>query len=268
MTTATHATWREQAACAGHNTSRWYPAGGTATAAALAICAGCPVRAECLHEALRLEPRDGRFGVWGGLTATERRQLQASREPTDMTVSALRRLLDEIDAQGGPDAARHGRLNLTDTPEGPDDMAQPIHQLADMPEPALAAAPAPPPRGIPVGQLLKWGDQHQDPDVQAQAARARAALTGLRQRHAADQELAAITSETAELEQRLAELRAREQELAPAKPRKKRAAPVRDYDTREVRAWAAANGVDCPRMGQLPKRVLDAWRARPEAADA
>ncbi|MGI5408684.1 Lsr2 family DNA-binding protein [Streptomyces chartreusis] len=28
-----------------------------------------------------------------------------------------------------------------------------------------------------------------------------------------------------------------------------------------MRAWAAENGVDCPRVGQIPKRVLDAWRA-------
>ena len=32
-------------------------------------------------------------------------------------------------------------------------------------------------------------------------------------------------------------------------------------DAKAVRAWAAANGVDCPSSGIVPKRVVDAWRA-------
>lgn len=43
---------------------------------ARAVCASCPVRAECLAEALnhRIE-----WGVWGGLTERERRQLLRQR---------------------------------------------------------------------------------------------------------------------------------------------------------------------------------------------
>ncbi len=43
---------------------------------ARAICGGCPVRNECLAEALdnRIE-----WGVWGGLTERERRQLLRKR---------------------------------------------------------------------------------------------------------------------------------------------------------------------------------------------
>ncbi|WP_414942834.1 WhiB family transcriptional regulator, partial [Amycolatopsis sp. cmx-11-51] len=39
---------------------------------AKAVCLGCPVRTECLAEAL-----DGRinFGIWGGMTERERRAL-------------------------------------------------------------------------------------------------------------------------------------------------------------------------------------------------
>jgi hypothetical protein len=174
-----------------------------------------------------------------------------------MTIAALLRLLDEIDEQGGPEAARQNRLLLSDdTQEGPSPMAQPIPQL---PTVDLRPVSAPPTEAIPVGQLLKWGDEHPDADVRDQAARARVALTGLRRRYVADQELTAITTEAEQLEKRLAELRAREAELVPAKPKRK--APVRDYDTRTVRAWADAQGVECPRVGQIPKRVLDAWRA-------
>lgn len=38
-------------------------------AAAKAICRYCPVRAECLDEALREAPQ---FGVWGGMSPDER----------------------------------------------------------------------------------------------------------------------------------------------------------------------------------------------------
>jgi WhiB family redox-sensing transcriptional regulator len=43
--------------------------------AAKRVCAACPVRQECLEYALRLrEP----FGIWGGLSETERRDLADS----------------------------------------------------------------------------------------------------------------------------------------------------------------------------------------------
>lgn len=173
-----------------------------------------------------------------------------------MTIAALRALLDEIDHQGGPEAARQNRLDLDDerTP-------QPM-TTAPAPAPSRPIAPLAKPttEQLTVGQLLKWGDDHPDPDIRDQASRARIALAGLRKRHATDQELTAITDEREQLEKRLAELQAREAELAPPKP-KKRTPHVRDYDTREVRAWADETGVDCPRVGQIPKRVLDAWRA-------
>ncbi|WP_225825646.1 Lsr2 dimerization domain-containing protein [Streptomyces naphthomycinicus] len=111
---------------------------------------------------------------------------------------------------------------------------------------------------LPVGKLLAWGDQHDDPDIQAQAGRARAALAGLRQRYAADQELTALTSEEEQLAQRLEAIRARKGELEPAKP-KKRKTP-RDYDAAMVRAWAREHGVDCPERGRVPKAVVDAWK--------
>ena len=31
-----------------------------------------------------------------------------------------------------------------------------------------------------------------------------------------------------------------------------------------IRAWAAARGIDCPRTGTLPGRVIKAWQARRE----
>ncbi|MER7833505.1 hypothetical protein [Streptomyces sp. NPDC095602] len=123
--------------------------------------------------------------------------------------------------------------------------------------PAPATTPAAP---IPVGQLLAWADQHQDPEVQAQSARARAALVGLRRRHAADEELAELTREQQELEERLAAIQARQAELAPPKRRRRRTGTNADVDSAAVRAWARQAGVDCPPTGRPSAAVVDAWR--------
>lgn len=167
-----------------------------------------------------------------------------------MTIAALLRLLDEIDAQGGPDAARQGRLHQPDHQEP--DMPQPVPQ----PGPARATPATSTPPGLSVGQLLAWADGHDDAEVQVEAARARALLTGLRARHAADEELTAITTEAEQLEERLAQLHARQAELAPKKGSAKRPA----YPAREVRAWAKEHGVACPAVGRVPAAVVDAWR--------
>ena len=47
-------------------------------AAAIAVCAGCPVRGECLELALR-NWAIGQFGVWGGTVPAEREKLRAGR---------------------------------------------------------------------------------------------------------------------------------------------------------------------------------------------
>lgn len=178
--------------------------------------------------------------------------LRAARlvKETPVTVQALKNLLDEIDVQGGPQAARDNRLHLPN-PTGP------TEEPDTMPDTTAAQPTA---SKLPVDDLLAWGDEHLDPEVQDQAARGRAILTGLRNRHATDEELTALATQREQLEKQLAELAARQAELAPAKKKRKASAVVRDYDTRTVRAWADEHGIDCPRVGQLPKRVLDAWR--------
>ncbi|MFJ7049010.1 histone-like nucleoid-structuring protein Lsr2 [Streptomyces sp. NPDC101112] len=172
-----------------------------------------------------------------------------------MTITALRALLDEIDTQGGPEAARQWRLAI---PDPPTERTSPVDTHPTTQPPAATAAVDDPER-MPVGKLLAWADAHQDPDVQDQSARARAAITGLRRRYATDHELAAITTEAEQLEQRLAELRAREAELAPANTKRARK-PVA-YPAAEVRAWAKENGHDCPAVGRVPKPIVEAWRA-------
>ena len=70
-------TWQEQAACRDMDGTTFFPEPERlpAAQAALAVCASCPVRVECLAAALGESPRFDR-GVWGGFTAKERGRLR------------------------------------------------------------------------------------------------------------------------------------------------------------------------------------------------
>ena len=75
--------WELRAACRGAE-SGWFvpPIAGESSsqrrlreATAKSICGRCPVRQECLEYALRVEEP---FGIWGGLTEAERRELHST----------------------------------------------------------------------------------------------------------------------------------------------------------------------------------------------
>lgn len=63
--------WRARGACRSHDPDRLFVP-GAAQREAKTVCNPCPVRAQCLAEALdrRIE-----FGIWGGMTERERRAL-------------------------------------------------------------------------------------------------------------------------------------------------------------------------------------------------
>ena len=62
--------WMVDAGCADADPVVFFADHGRPATEAKAICAGCPVRAECLDFALAGSER---FGIWGGLTEKERR---------------------------------------------------------------------------------------------------------------------------------------------------------------------------------------------------
>jgi WhiB family redox-sensing transcriptional regulator len=64
--------WRARALCAQADPEAWFPEKGGSVRQATAICRRCPVQAECLDYALAHVER---FGVWGGLTWEQRREL-------------------------------------------------------------------------------------------------------------------------------------------------------------------------------------------------
>lgn len=78
--------WAAQGACRTADPDALFVQ-GAAQNRAKAVCLGCPVRTECLADALdhRIE-----FGVWGGMTERERRAL-LKRRPN---VRSWRRLLE------------------------------------------------------------------------------------------------------------------------------------------------------------------------------
>ncbi|MFE1292561.1 WhiB family transcriptional regulator [Streptomyces sp. NPDC058751] len=73
--------WREGASCRTVDPDLFFPIGSTGPAVlqiqeAKAVCAGCPVREECLRWAL---DTDQTVGVWGGTSEAERRALARRR---------------------------------------------------------------------------------------------------------------------------------------------------------------------------------------------
>ena len=83
--------WAAQGSCRGGDPDTLFVQGAEQNRAK-AVCMGCPVRTECLADALdnRVE-----FGVWGGMTERERRAL-LKRRPN---VTSWRRLLEHARAE-------------------------------------------------------------------------------------------------------------------------------------------------------------------------
>lgn len=65
--------WQTHAACRGAGPDLFYIDRGEPTAEAKAVCAVCPVTAQCLDFALI---HHDTFGIWGGMSVRERRRLR------------------------------------------------------------------------------------------------------------------------------------------------------------------------------------------------
>lgn len=77
----TDRSWTEKAACKGFDPNMWFEAVindidmREMNALAQSICHSCGVRARCLEYSLHYE----RYGIWGGLTASDRDQIRRKR---------------------------------------------------------------------------------------------------------------------------------------------------------------------------------------------
>lgn len=70
------AAWRARAACRGDDPEIFFPHRGEGVSIPQAICARCPVTAQCLEYALDAGEH---FGIWGGASERERRRLRRAR---------------------------------------------------------------------------------------------------------------------------------------------------------------------------------------------
>ena len=83
--------WASDASCRNAKPDELFVRGAEQNRAK-AVCTGCPVRTECLAEALDNEIE---WGVWGGMTERERRALLRQRP----FVTSWRRLLESAREQ-------------------------------------------------------------------------------------------------------------------------------------------------------------------------
>ncbi|MEU2098697.1 histone-like nucleoid-structuring protein Lsr2 [Streptomyces globisporus] len=216
-----------------------------------------------------------------------------------MTIAALRRLLDEVQ----PDVVRppapqlpprriHPRSKENTQVNAYDAVVRSMHRDGYTPEQisaelnvseeevtaiitateqdsgqvAPAPVPAPATETMPeVADLLTWAAAHDDAKVRTDGEQAAAVLAALSERRTVDAELEKISSEENQLEERLAALRARKSTLQPEPVGARRKRQERDYEPAVVRAWGREHGHDVPDRGQIPKKVLEAWRQRENA---
>ena len=68
--------WKSRANCMGVDPDLFFPERGMSTREAKEVCRGCVVREDCLEYALA---NGEKFGIWGGLSARERRRIRRAR---------------------------------------------------------------------------------------------------------------------------------------------------------------------------------------------
>jgi hypothetical protein len=88
--------WFERAACRGYADEHggpardavFFSARGQSTKPAVAICADCPVRQDCLDHALAANVK---HGIWGGLSTRERKRLRRAANTGQRHLQAVAR---------------------------------------------------------------------------------------------------------------------------------------------------------------------------------
>lgn len=89
--------WQSRAACLASSPSLFFAdSSGEGSDQAIAVCADCPVRAECLQYAL---DNNETLGVWGGTTPRQRTRMRRGRT-TSPKVAARRAEVARLRAQG------------------------------------------------------------------------------------------------------------------------------------------------------------------------
>jgi hypothetical protein len=245
-------TWANRAACRGTPDTIWFPRKGnnatTAYTAARWYCDRCPVRLQCLDEALSVEVPGLRFGMRAGLNPDQRDDIARGHAPMPVFPAPLPL----------PAPRPEGVLVMPDT--APEPPSRPGPQLVP------PAAPAPDPSAS-AEALIAWGTAHASSRVQSLAGKTRGALADLRQAYERESKVAAAEARVARLK---AHLENAQRDLAAARGGKAKpagAAPApRSEDYPAIRAWAREQGIEVPVRG-IPKReIREAYYAAQRAA--
>jgi len=68
--------WKDRAVCRGLDPALFFLERGNGADQAKAACARCPVRRECLDYAIANDSPGHEYGIYGGMTAAERRTMR------------------------------------------------------------------------------------------------------------------------------------------------------------------------------------------------
>ena len=68
--------WRKKAACLGMPTNVFFLERGASSKEAKTICNTCPVKTDCLNEAVRINPIYDSYGIYGGKSSRERNKIR------------------------------------------------------------------------------------------------------------------------------------------------------------------------------------------------
>jgi WhiB family redox-sensing transcriptional regulator len=68
--------WRSRAACLGMPTDMFFLKRGDSSKEAKEICSSCPVKTECLDEAVHINPIYDTYGIYGGKSSRERNKIR------------------------------------------------------------------------------------------------------------------------------------------------------------------------------------------------
>lgn len=244
--------WVEDGLCGQTDPELFFPINGVNATEPKAVCARCPVRSDCLEYALE---NDERFGVWGGLSERERRDLKKTTTTTKDTTMTTHPVDDfevcegcyasfaptEVDKEGLCDACA----------------------IAPAPKDAVKIVGRPPLPGYAAdaGALLAATEGHNDPlvrDVRKIAAQALKALAVAKQQYdrlqsSTERAIAAVSTET---------------KPAVRKPSGKRdplatTVLMQQHGTTpaQVREWAAAQGIEVAGRGNPSKAVIEQYIA-------
>ena len=107
--------WRDRAACRDVDPELFFPIGTglparRQTALARAVCAGCPVVAECLVFAAQFLP----YGIAGGATAAERSEMRRRSRPVRSRQAERREAASRLRSRGWPPTAIAKHLGVNE----------------------------------------------------------------------------------------------------------------------------------------------------------